>query len=421
MSDLLLLGIFLCFLFVGIRYPIVAFCGYMWTDLITPHQITYGFLKGQQLSLILAVTAILSLVINFREIKVPKAKGLFFIVIIFFLWIVLSNSWAIFPLNAAKKFDVVSKALLMSILMSLLVNSKKDFELVIWCIVGCLTFYMFSAGVKTLMGSGGYGARLVPSSNNSGFSESSTLATIAVISMSLYAGLFNVKGIMLHFKSRWLIRLGIILSFATVIGSTARTGLVAVAVFIVLRLKHKKNFLKNTTILSVVLMLALSFAPKDWFERMEGFSSPSTMLAESSRFITWQWAWDNTKDHPLGAGFRGFILNRGQLAPYAPEYLADDYERKMYAYHNIYIEVLHTQGYPGFAIYLTLIFLVFKRLKYISLNSKEPWDLAMAKTLSHTFTIYLVGGMFIGVAFNPLFYYFVVLVLGLSKIAAYEK
>lgn len=421
MSDLLLLGVFLCFLFVGIKYPIVAFCGYMWTDLITPHQITYGFLKGQKLSLILAVVAILSLILNFNKLQMPKAKAVFVMLIIFLLWIITSNTWAVFPVIASNKFDVVTKALFMATLMSLLVNTKKDFELMVWCIAGCLTFYMFSAGVKTLMGGGGYGARLVPASNNSGFSESSTLATIAVISMALYAGLFNVKGVMLHIKSRWLVAFGILLSFATVIGSTARTGLVAVAAFVFLKLKHKKNFIRNTVIVSSVVVLFLSFAPKDWLERMGGFSSPSTMLAESSRFITWQWAWDNTKEHPLGTGFRGFILNRGQLADYAPEYLADTYERKMYAYHNIFIEVLHTQGYPGIVIYLMLIYFIFKRLKLITSTTDDSWSVSMATMLSHVFVVYIVGGMFIGVAFNPLFFYFVVLVLGLSKIADNEK
>lgn len=393
----------------------------MWTDLITPHQITFGFLRGQQLSLILAVVAILSLILNFNKVKIPKAKGLFAVVILFLLWIIISNTWAVFPTIAAKKFDVVTKALLMSLLMSLLVNTKKDFELMIWCIVGCLSFYMFSAGVKTLMGGGGYGARLVPASNNSGFSESSTLATIAVISMVLYSGLYKIEGVLLHFKYRWLLILGLVLSFSTIIGSTARTGLVVLAAFVGLRLKHKKNFIRNTIVIGTVLVVAVNFVPKDWMERMGEFSSPTTMLNESSRFITWQWAWDNTKENPLGTGFRGFILNRGQLWPYAPEYLKEKYERKMYAYHNIYVEVMHTQGYPGLVLYLLIFYLVFKQLKYISNRATDPWVKGMAKTMSQTFVIYMVGGIFIGIAFNPLFFYFVVLVMGLSKIAQYEK
>ena len=421
MSDFVLLGVFIVFLSVGLKYPVIAFCGYMWTDLITPHQITFGFLKGQQLSLYMALIAIISFFLHINKIKLPNAKVPFCTLCLFLLWIIASNSWAVFPIAAGAKFDVVWKALLMSILMSLIVNSKKDFEMVDWCIIGCLTFYMVSAGLKTITGGGGYGARLVPSASNSGFSESSTLATIAVITLVFYTGLYNVKGCIMHFKSRWLLVIGIILSLATVIGSTARTGLVALVAFAFLRLKHMKNFTRNTISISILAFVIASAVPQEFYDRMEGISSPSTMLSESSRFITWQWVLDDTRNHPFGTGFRGFVLNRGKLAEYAPIYMYDEYKNKMYAYHNVFIEVLHTQGYPGIVLYLFLIFTVLKSLSFTQRNSEDPWVICMSRTVINTCIIYLVGGMFIGVAFNPLFFYLLVLALSLGKIAADEE
>ena len=92
----------------------------------------------------------------------------------------------------------------------------------------------------------------------------------------------------------------------------------------------------------------------------------------STRFIFWMSAWEMAKDHPFGAGFRGFDY-------YAPYYIPEGVaggSGKNRSVHSTWFEVLSEIGYLGLLLFLLMLYTSFKSTrKCISmLKMKSDYD-----------------------------------------------
>ena len=90
------------------------------------------------------------------------------------------------------------------------------------------------------------------------------------------------------------------------------------------------------------------------------------------------------------------------------------------AYHSSYFEMLGEQGWPGLIIWLIIhvggvwrmeaIMRIYKRRN----RDDEAWVIPLARALQNSQIVYLVGSLFVGIAFQPFVYMMIAMQIGLD-------
>lgn len=204
-----------------------------------------------------------------------------------------------------------------------------------------------------------------------------------------------------------------ILCVATSIGTFARTGLISGAVLAALMILGRKKHKVSIALLLILLCATVyTFAPDAWLSRMDTIDSSTETMDNSAlgRLAVWTWTLDYVSSHPFGGGFDVYRINSG-------EYFGLVLNGK--AFHSAYFEVLGEQGYVGLQIYLLIYLWVLLTLNSIRKrtkdNEKAKWLFMLSKYLMMFFLVYSAGSAFIGVAFQPLFYYVVGITICLQQ------
>lgn len=419
MVDLLVFLIFLFFLFFGITRPHVAFCGYIWVDIFNPQKISFGFLSSLPMSLTMAIICLLSLLLNIKKLQKPADFHLVTLLCILVIWITITTVFSYYPEYAWFKWDVAIKIILMTVMFFFVINTKEQLELCFTVFALSASYYMMSAGVKTILGGGGYGASLITAQGNSGISESSTLAMVAVMLIPMVLFFKNNTILFVPFRnSRIIWWAPLVLIIATIIGTQARTGLVALLVFIIVKIMTSKNKARNIFLIAMIAATSYTFVVSDdWKDRMGTITNASQDSSATGRMLVWQWTFDFAKTHPVGGGFNAYLANAGLWQLYSDVPINDD---KAKAFHSIYFEMMGEHGFVGLFIFLLIIYLAWgSNRKMVKRNKDLPdgrWLSECGKMLNHCIIIFCISGAFIGVAFQPFLYYIIAFSVILKKI-----
>jgi len=127
-----------------------------------------------------------------------------------------------------------------------------------------------------------------------------------------------------------------------------------------------------------------------------------------------------TATHPLGGGFMSYLINHVEVPPGDGEPGFIQFGR---AFHSIYFEMLGEQGYPGLAIFLAVAGISFVRLSRTAKKARAypelQWVVGLSAALQSGLAVFLTSGAFVGIAFQPMFWYFVS--MGISLNAYMER
>lgn len=413
MTDIFVLFFLFFFFIFGITRPYIAFSGYIWVDVLGPHKISYGILAGKPLSLIMALFCFMSFVINVKKLRKPVGAMIPLLLILFSLWITYTTNNAYFQGPAWFKWDFAIKTIIMSFFLYFVINTKEQLEFCLITFISSISYYVIQSGIKSFLGGGGYGRVLISTANNSGLTESSTLAMVSVILISLLIFLNKHTLLLTKFKDNKIFwRASILVSLMSVIGTQARTGLVSLLVFIGIYVIKSQNKIRNSFLVILVSIITLSFFASDtWMQRMDTMNDIETDTSAMGRVAVWKWTWAFVKENPNGGGFHSYLANAGEL--YAGS--------SAKAFHSIYFETLGEHGYIGLLLFLMLIFFTWMSNSSISKYKIDPWISDLAMTFNHCLLIFCVGGAFIGVAFQPIIYYFIAFSVSLKKIKYFSE
>ena len=93
------------------------------------------------------------------------------------------------------------------------------------------------------------------------------------------------------------------------------------------------------------------------------------------------------------------------------------------AYHSSYFEMLGEQGFPGLVLWLVIhatgvvrMELLYRRYRNREAND-DQWISALASALQQAHIVYLVGALFVGIAYQPFVYMLVGMQIGLDTYA----
>lgn len=416
MTDLMFLVVFLVFVVVGLSHPIVAMMGYMWIDLVKPQALAYGFLSGKPLSMFIAIACMLTLIINSKKHNTIENKKIMILLWLFAIWITITTITSMFPEHAWLKWDWAFKTLIVSAIIPFTIKTKEDIEAFMWVFIASLSFFTISAGAKTFMGGGGYGAQLISGGNNTGLSESSTLALAAVMTLPLLVHLFSHS---ILIKRNLIFKVFVFALMATsiftVLGSFARTGLIGLAVFAGFTFIKSKKKIRALILLFCVGLLIYNIAPDAWFDRMSTVENAEEDSSALGRIVVWKWSADFATQHLFGGGFHAYLANAGLLDLYHDNPNIT-FGTKAKAFHSIFFEVLGEHGYIGLCIFLSIIGSLFLKLRSISISKVGLWEGYLSKSITQSLFIFCICGSFVGVAFQPLLYILAIIVISLANL-----
>lgn len=421
MRDLAFALFLIGFIAIGLRRPFLLVLAYCYVDIVAPQRLSYFLVNALPISLIvfaLAVGAWL-FIDDKKDVRFSMRQ---FLLALLLIYCGLTTQSADFPIEAAAKWSWVWKALLWGIFLPLTLRTKLRIEALALTMILCASSIIITGGIKTLAGGGGYGAMQLLVDDNSGLYEGSIIScvAIAIIPLILYLAKFGTI-----FAPDWRVKLfAYALCFACLlipIGTQARTGLVCIAALAILMLRFTNHRFAYIAVACGALLVSLPFLPSSFTDRMSTIKEYKSDESASTRVAVWQWTWDYAKDHPFGGGFdafRGNVIRYDRTATKSEGSGSQEVNDKSRAYHSSYFEMLGEQGYPGFLIWFLfhltgLVQMELLHRKYKRTEREDmKWVSPFAVSLQNAQIIYLVGALFVGIAFQPFVYMIIALQIG---------
>jgi len=405
MTDLLTTLAFIGFLAFGLVSPFFLTLGYVWVDTFYPQFVAPGTLGSVPVSFIMGAAAVGSYLLMDRR-SPPRVGLLFALYVVFAVWITLTTTWAIVPGAAWGKWDVSFKTLVFAAFIPFVIRSRIQIEAFVQVLLFSTAAHLLPWGAKTLVSGGGYDQSLgLLDSNQMPLSESSVVSAVCIMLVPILVVLTRHNRLIPPGRLPRLLFYGLIANFLIgSVGTFARTGLVGLAVMgsgMLWRSKRRAGFAVAAT---VALGLMFAVTSDKWTQRVSTISDYQTEGSALVRTLVWQWTWDFAKEHPFGGGFEVYMTNRIVLPMAGPD--GEPAVRAGRAFHNIFFAVLGEHGYPGLAMYLSIIGLSFLGLQATRRTlcglPEHAWCYEMAGALQISLATLLACANFVDISFNGL-------------------
>lgn len=433
MRDLGLVGFLGSLLLLGLKRPFIFVLGYIYIDIVSPQRLSYYLLNSIPVSLVMFVLAIAGWVVTDRKDDVRFAPRQILLLLLLGYCGLTTYYIAEFQLEAFEKWDWVWKAIIFAVFLPLTLRTKLRIEMTLMFIILALSAIVIGAGIKTVLGGSGYGSFAMMVDNNSGIYEDSTLTTAAIMVIPIILW-FTKYGTV--FKPDWKVSVFcyalIFACLLTPIGTQARTGLVCILFLAILMLrdvKRKGVYIAGAAMLGLV---ALPLVPAAFSERMGTITNFQADESAGTRIAVWRWTLEYVQDHPLGGGFEAYRGNR--LAYYTTEISeasgSTSINRQLIvdearAYHSSYFELLGEQGWIGLSLYLLIQGIGVLRMEWLRRQYRKErappgyeWVAPLATALQHAQLTYLLGMLFVGIAYQPIFLLILSVQIGLDTYLA---
>ncbi len=430
MRDLAFIGFLLALWGTGFRRPFLFVLTYVYIDIISPQRLTYYMLNSVPISLIAVVLVVLgwALADDKKDSRFAPRQALFLVLL---AYCYATTKMADFPLEALDKWEWVWKNLAFAAFLPLTLRTRLRIESLLLFVVLSAASIIIVGGIKTLVSGGGYGELNLMVANNSGLYEGSIISAVAISLIPIILWLARDGTL---FKPDWRVKLfAYALTFSCLlipVGTSARTGLLCIALLAVLMLRTVKRRMLYLGALGLAGLVAVPFLPSAFSERMGTIKTYQADESASTRLAVWGWTWEYAKTHPFGGGFEAYRQNKIRYDTVSVQGTGagttvkrDLTVDKSRAYHSSYFEMLGEQGYPGLGLWLLfnligIVRMEVVRRRYIKDGEGQAWAGRLAEALQHAQLIYLLGGAFVGIAFQSYLYFVLGAQIGLDTYMA---
>ena len=439
MRDLIFVGYVLGIMLLAFYRPFIFTLIYAYIDICSPQRLSYFMLNSVPLSLIAFALAVLGFLVsdNKNNVRISPRWALLVLLLIYCGY---TTTIAVEPVAALEKWNWVWKALVFAAFLPLTLTTKLRIEALVLTMVLSVSALIVTGGIKTMAGGGGYGLLVLLIDDNSGLFEGSIISAVAISIIPLILWLSKHGTI---FKPEWRVRAyaaALIFSCLLIpIGTQARTGIVCIAVLGILLLRFAKYRVLYLGGIALLGLATIPLLPQSFTERADSIQDYKTDESAFTRIAVWQWTWEFAKEHPMGGGFNSYLQNRikydikqkkdpnAPFEEFPPENDTKQIVDKSRAFHSSYFEMLGEQGYPGLLIWLLIHIGGVWRMEFLARLYKkrtrpdEGWVAPLATALQNAQIIFLVGSLFVGIAFQPFIYMLVGLQIGLDTYLARRR
>ncbi|HEY7810697.1 MAG TPA: DUF5935 domain-containing protein [Allosphingosinicella sp.] len=412
---------------LGFKRPFLFVLAFAYIDIVQPQRLSYYLLNSVQVSLIVAALAFgaWAMFDSKKGARFAPRQGLMLLLLIYAF---CTTQYADFPLEAQDKWNWASKALIWSIFLPLALRTRLRIEAYLLFAIVSASAIFIVGGIKTAISGGGYGTQIFMLNDNTGLYEGSTGSTfaIAIIPLILW---FCRHGTI--FPPDWRVKLfSANLIFACLlipVGTAARTGMLCIAALAAMVMRDMKRRVGYVFLVVAASLAAIPMLPSDFTGRMDTIAGYEADSSATTRLAIWAWTWDYAQRNPWGGGFDAYRSSKitvetkaVQASGAVASVQSRTEEDASRAYHSSYFEMLGEQGFPGLILFLLihvggLIRMEIVRRRFKKAEGDQAWISPLATALQHTHIIYLIGSLFVGIAFQPFAYLLVAVQIGLDN------
>ena len=429
MRDLAFVGFLATLIAFGFRRPFMFVLAYAYVDIVSPQRLSYYFLNSIPISMIAAALAVVGWAL-FEDKKGTRVPLRQWLILILLVYVYFTTANADFPIEAKDKWDWASKSLIWAFFLPLALSTRLRIEAYLLVMILAASAIIIVGGLKTAVsgGGGGYGTLVMFVDNNSGLFESSTISTVAIAIIPVILWLAKHGTV---FPPDWRVRaFAYSLIFACLlipVGTAARTGVICIAALGILMLRYTKRRVLYLGLVGLAGLAVIPLLPQSFTSRTATISGYQADESASTRLAIWAWTIDYANEHPLGGGFEAYRQNKLKIQTVKIETdgtiqtaQATQIEDAVRAYHSSYFEMLGEQGYPGLVLFLLIHGIGIFRMEVLRRRYKdsedEPWLSPLATALQSGHLVYLVGSLFVGIAYQPFVYMLVGTQIGLDTL-----
>ena len=427
MRDLFFIAFLGLFGLMGLRRPFLLVAVYAYIDIVSPQRLSYFLLNSIPISAIafaMMVGAWL-LVDDKKDCRFSARQGLMLLLL---AWCGYTTLTADFPVEALTKWNWVWKAIIAGVFLPLVLRTRLRIEALSLFMVLCASTIIINGGMKTALSGGGYGVLNLMVENNSGLYEGSIISCVAISLIPLILWLSKHGTV---FRPDWKVKMFCyclcLACLLMPVGTEARTGLVCIVILAGLMLMRSKRKFVYGPLMLLAALISIPFLPASFTQRMQTIENHQGDESASTRVAVWMWTLDYVKEHPGGGGFDNYLQN--SFTYFAQSTVTDSggtrVERRLVtdrgrAYHSAYFELLGEQGYFGFAVWALLHLICFIRTEAIRRAYRkrdgpdDAWVAPFALALQQGHIIYMIGSLFVGIAYQPFIFMMLALQIGLD-------
>ena len=364
---------------------------------MNPHKLTFGAAFDFPFALLVGGLTVVAWLFS-REPKRIPIHPVTIALLLFALWISLTTTTALFPIQAFDTWQRTMKIILFNGFVTIvLMRDRKRIDILIWVIVVSLGFFGVKGGIFTIVSGGSHHVFGPPGSIISDNTQLA-LALLMVVPLMRY--------LQLNAESKW-VRLGLLaamlLTIVAILGSQSRGALVGLLIMLLALFARSRRRLLATIVVGLSVGIGINFMPDSWSARMGTIADYEEDTSVQGRFDAWRFAYETAKDHPvLGGGF--FVVRMG-----GPR-----------SAHSIYFQVLGEHSFVGLLLFLSLGFVAAYTGFAVNRRARGHPELTWARDLTGMLQVglgaYAVSGAFVNLAYFDLFYHFAALMAATSLV-----
>ena len=410
MRDLLVtLAIFGSIPFILVR-PHIGIVMWAWVSYMNPHRMSWGFAYDMPVAMIIGLVTMAAWAISKEPKKLPWTS-ISVLIGLLWLWTCFTTATALVPAEAFVKWKEFSKIILMTFMTMMLMGSEKRLQALVWITTLSIGFFSIKGGLFTIATGGNYTVWGPPNSQITD-NNSLALATLMILPLMRYLAVET--------SNKWISRgcnAGILLSLASVVGSQSRGALVGlVAMGAVWWWKSKRRLLYG--VLGVAgLVVVAPLIPQTWYDRMETIESYEEDASAMGRIEMWLFSINLANDRPIRGGGFGVYTDGRLYDKYNPGVTVRNV-------HSIYFEMLGTQGYVGFILFMMLGIAGLTTGGWIKRRTRNVPELQREYRLANALQIGLIGyasaGAFLNLSTLDLYYNMLTMML-LCRVIVWER
>jgi probable O-glycosylation ligase (exosortase A-associated) len=394
-----------------------------WVTYFNPHRFTWGIAYDFPVAAVIAGPTLVGTLFAKKSIRSLAVRET---VLLLLLWAWYSFTYIhaqSVPLFAGNMPDAdyeighISKILLFTVVMILLVNTKERLRGVVLVTAGSLGLLAVKGALFGLRTSGESRVWGPPDSflsDNNAFGLALNMCLPLLFFLAVQE------------KRKWL-RVAMWITFASTIlvilltySRGALLGLAVVITALMLKSRHK---IVGAFFMVVVAFFVLSFAPDAWMQRMGRFFSGDLDESAQQRLVSWGTSWNFAHDYPLTGGSFDVLPNVQVFQRYQPRPLPLGFLSS--GPHSIYFQLLADQGFPGLALFLLLIGSCYWSLWRVRVIARSVPSANYLVPYTHMVEVsilgFMVSGAFLGFVYLDVIYQMIGLVVVLKVLLRNER
>lgn len=414
MRDYLVLAIVFVSVPIALVNPYYGILVWSWLAYFNPHRNTWGMAREFPVAIVIAIPTLIGAFFARKNHRIMTRETL-----------LLALQWAWFAFtsyyistipqfsghvqDAKDHLQMISKILLMTFVMIVLVNSKEKLRGLVLIIVASFGFRALFATIFFLKTGGQYKI-WGPDGTFLGDNNDFALALNMTIPMFFFMARSE--------QAAWMragIRILMVCVIISVIGTYSRGGLVGLTATVIMLVLNSRHKIVGLLLVSIGLWGVMMFTTAGWKGRMESFTQGDLDESAESRLVVWRGGWRLVQDYPITGGGFDVYTDEAAFSQYIDN--ADKWLGQ-HGPHSIYFQTLGEQGFVGLGLFLGLISSCFLSLHMIGRRSALNTELAWAAPYTRMFEIslvaYLANGATLGRAYFDLFYQIIACVIVLK-------